>query len=407
MVAGLLTMAATFTVLLVVRSTPWLTWLNLLAALLLMTVAFAVRPDDEGFGPASGRVSRMIPVVGLAARAPALLVAAAANEASVVSVDRGAVRAWMRAAAITTPAVAALVVLLASADALFASFLTVPIDPIGLGRHGFTIVVGSAGALGAMAIMTSDLADEPARDRHLGSGEAGSILAGFIIVETAFVASQAAAIIGGRDYVQSATGLTYSEYARSGFFQLLAAAALALAVIWTVDQLTREAASSARRWVIRLGLTVTLLTIAIVAISIRRLALYEQEFGLTMLRLFTTVFAAWLAIVFVVAAVHLVRQRGSLLVSIATSVIIGLLAMNAANPEAVVARRNLERFSETGQLDVAYLVNELGPDAADVLYEHPSTRVVLCKGPPPEGDPWLSFNLGRQRATEAHARSCP
>ena len=62
-----------------------------------------------------------------------------------------------------------------------------------------------------------------------------------------------------------------------------------------------------------------MLTISIVAISMHRLALYEQQFGLTMLRLFTTVFAAWLAVVFVVAAVHLVRRRGSLLMSIAVS----------------------------------------------------------------------------------------
>jgi MFS family permease len=283
----------------------------------------------------------------------------------------------------------------------------VPADPIGLGRHGFVIAGGSVLALGAIALMISDRSTEPPRTRRLGSIEAGSILVAFAVVEAGFVASQVAAIVGGADYVRSSTGLTYAEYARSGFFQLLAAAALALAVLWIVDHLTRQVAPSSRRRVARFGLGVVVLTISIVAISMHRLALYEQEFGLTMLRLFTTVFAAWLAVVFVVAAVHLVRRRGSLLMSIAVSAFIGLLAMNAANPEAVVARRNLHRFGGTEQLDVAYLVNNLGPDAAAVLYDHPTTRAVLCSRPAPDADPWLTLNVGRRRAAAAHTRTCP
>ena len=171
-----------------------------------------------------------------------MLFTVAVNEISVVSVNRRAVRSWTRAMAMTAPAVAILVILLASADAVFASFLVVPADPIGLGRHGFVIGVGSAVAVGAIALMISDRSTESPPTRRLGSIEAGSILATFAVVEAGFAASQAAAIVGGADYVRSSTGLTYAEYARSGFFQLLAAAALALAVLWIVDHLTRQVA---------------------------------------------------------------------------------------------------------------------------------------------------------------------
>ncbi len=406
-VAGLLASAATLASLLVLRETPWLSSLNLLGTLALMTVAVAVQPGDVGLAPALTRVARATPVIRSAMRAPRLLFGAVVNEASSLTVDRRTVGAWVRAIALTVPTAVVLVALLASADAVFASYVTIPADPVGLGRHGFVIAFGSALALGAVAVKVTRPAEESKRwTGHLGPVEAGSILGTFALVEAAFIASQAAAILGGADYVQDTTGLTYAEYARTGFFQLLAAAGLALVVMWSVDGLTRSAGDSTRRWVTRLGVVVAALTIAIVAVSIRRLALYEDEFGLTMLRLFTTVFAAWLAVVFVVAVLHLVRGRGSLLRSIAVSAVAGLIAMNAINPEAVVARRNIERFAATGRLDVAYLVDDLGPDAADVLYDHPATRAVLCTRPAPEADPWLTLNFGRHRAATAHAEAC-
>ncbi|MTA21497.1 MAG: DUF4173 domain-containing protein, partial [Actinobacteria bacterium] len=39
------------------------------------------------------------------------------------------------------------------------------------------------------------------------------------------------------------------------------------------------------------------------------------------------------------------------------------------NHEAWIARRNIERFASTGTLDIAYLTNELSPDALPAIVE--------------------------------------
>ena len=48
------------------------------------------------------------------------------------------------------------------------------------------------------------------------------------------------AAVGGDGRVQSTTGLTYAEYARSGFFQLLWAAGITLVVLLGIRALTRR-----------------------------------------------------------------------------------------------------------------------------------------------------------------------
>ena len=51
------------------------------------------------------------------------------------------------------------------------------------------------------------------------------------VLFAAFVVLQLAALFGGDEHVLRTAGLTYAEYAREGFAQLMAVAALTLAMI--------------------------------------------------------------------------------------------------------------------------------------------------------------------------------
>ena len=67
-----------------------------------------------------------------------------------------------------------------------------------------------------------------------------------------FVAVQLAVLFGGDGYVRATAALTYAEYARSGFAQLVAVAALTLAVaalaFWVSDPDRRIAAHNVERF---------------------------------------------------------------------------------------------------------------------------------------------------------------
>ena len=67
-------------------------------------------------------------------------------------------------------------------------------------------------------------------------------LAPVLLVDAVFVvflAAQAAAVFGGHDYVQHATGLTYAEYVHQGFAQLTVATVLTLLVVWAAARKAR------------------------------------------------------------------------------------------------------------------------------------------------------------------------
>ena len=52
----------------------------------------------------------------------------------------------------------------------------------------------------------------------------------------AFIAAQARALVGGRDYIEASTGLTYADYVHQGFGQLTLATALTVLVVWVASR---------------------------------------------------------------------------------------------------------------------------------------------------------------------------
>jgi Domain of unknown function (DUF4173) len=220
-----------------------------------------------------------------------------------------------------------------------------------------------------------------------------------------FVGVQFAVLFGGRDHVLETAGLTYAEYARSGFWQLLGAAALTLVVVAAALAVTHV--PTRRDMMLRRALLGLLcaMTIVILASSVRRLELYADEFGLTRLRITTVTFAFWLAGVFavVLAAGVAAKVRRRLAPTLLVGTAASLLAFSLANPDALIAERNVERWRETGRIDVVYL-QSLSADAAPALVGLPGDlgRAALAPlaGRLTEDEPWSSFNLARARARD-------
>jgi len=75
-----------------------------------------------------------------------------------------------------------------------------------------------------------------------------SVLLGLLdLLFTAFVVVQVRYFFGGSALVHATTGLTYAEYARSGFFALLAVAALVLPFLLMAHWLLRPDNAAGQR----------------------------------------------------------------------------------------------------------------------------------------------------------------
>ena len=248
------------------------------------------------------------------------------------------------------------------------------------------------------------------------------VLGGLVLLFSAFAGAQVVALAGGAEKVLRTEGLTYAEYARSGFFQLLAVAALTLCTLMTVRAATRLEQAAARRFVV-LAEAAVVLTLVVVVSALQRLYLYEQAYGLTMLRLYSQVFAVWIALVFALLGLSMAgvgRERQWFLPAACGAGLVLLLGLNLANPEAVVVTRDLDRARAGLEVDPGYLL-ELTSGSTDAV---PTLMANLSALAPPEralvvrdlacssdldGHGWTEANLSRQRAEKVRPPydTCP
>lgn len=393
---------------LVIRDSPWLVPFNLLAGLALIIVAAAMREEPHAFGRAVARLLRPSALAHPLVRGPELV----ARSLHATGADHeGSLRQLTRlglGVLVALPVVGVLLALLATSDALFRSWLTSPIGVTDTIGHIMLILFGAAffvipATHGAWRRTRS----VPAPNLWLGSAESAIVLAGIAAVYLAFVASQVIAVAAGADYVERSTGLTYSEYARAGFFQLVAAAVVALCVLLLLARYRRPGPAERQRHLRLLETTTIVLILVSVGVAIRRLTLYEAAQGLTMLRLTTMVFASFIGFVFVVVGLHLAgRLRPHPTGVITVGALVVLLGLDLLNPEAVVANRNISRFGGTALFDVDYHVGQLGADAIPAMLTDPQIAAALCARQPEIDDRAVVFNHGRSEAAAALRAAC-
>lgn len=202
------------------------------------------------------------------------------------------------------------------------------------------------------------------RTLRLGNVEAAIVLGSVTFLFTTFIIVQIAYLFGGLDTITN-QGFTYAEYARRGFFELIAVAVLSFALMLALDKSLTPKPDRHATW-FRLLTCVLVSEVAIMMVSaFRRLMLYEEAYGFTVLRLFSHAFIVLLAALFGLLLLKictgLKEHRFAFSMFVCVLVFVGV--MNIINPDAFVASRNLNRFNSTKKLDTAYLAS-LSEDAS-------------------------------------------
>src|SRR5215213_4852869 len=146
--------------------------------------------------------------------------------------------------------------------------------------------------------------------------------------------------------------------------------------------------------------------------ALQRMYLYQQEFGLTELRLYTTIFMVWISVVllwFVLTVLCARRDRfafGAFLAGFAA-----IFAINVMYPEALIASTNIDRMEDGKRFD-AYYLTTLSAGAVPVLGEalpeigdaslwkdYTVEQAVVDRWDSRQAD-WRTWNLGRSRARQ-------
>lgn len=257
-------------------------------------------------------------------------------------------------------------------------------------------------------------ASEPARRFFsLGITEIGIVLGLLNALFFSFVLVQMRYLFGGGAHVVSSAGLTYAEYARRGFFELVWVAALALPMLLAAHWLLRKDNPAHERIFRALAGTLVALLFVVMLSAIQRMRLYQSEYGLTELRLYTTAFMLWLGIVFVWFVITILtnrarREQFAFGAVIAAFVIIA--GLHFINPDALIVRTNAGRVASHRSFDDDYAVT-LSADAVPALVEAlPSmdergrcdvARRLLEEWPPAERADWRTWSVSRLQAWQA------
>ena len=339
---------------------------------------------------------------------------------------RGVVRGLIFA----LPLVLIFVGLFAAADAVFQNLVTNALDlrldaTDWVARFVFAVIAGwfFAGALAAGWLNRDRFlppATEAVTERHrpLGSVEALTVLVVLNALFAVFVVIQAAYLFPGADPL-AASGLTYAEYARRGFFELVAVAVVSGAVIVALDGLVDRATLAFR--VASAGLA--LMTGIVLISAAVRLAIYQGIYGWTELRFYVLAAIVMLAVGVVATLVAIaIRRVGAVPKVLLAAGFVIALACNVIGPQAFVTAQNIDRAAnpalvpadgQTG-LDTDYL-SSLSADMVPTLinsldrlpeYERAQVDAVLRWKAwelrhDTAGSQWQSWNLSRQSALDA------
>ena len=316
----------------------------------------------------------------------------------------------IRGILITVPVILFFAALFAGADPVFhkvfSTFFNLRLPSP---EHPYVIIVVFAvvcGALGYSFSKESSVKSAAAAPkRPMGHIETsillGSVNALFII----FIALQATYFFGGAINIVNDT-FTYAEYARRGFFELIAISAFTYLLMLGTEKLIERDAEHHSKAFKYLSTALVVQGMVLMVFAFDRLSLYESAFGFTTLRLYSHAFIALLAVVylFLLYKIFIDTRENTFSLRTFFAIVVFVAGMNLLNPDAFIAQKNLERFNTTGKIDFDYL-SGLSSDAAPVLLtifkkgdaieRSPLGRALYDRSVAEQG-PWQSWNQSRE-----------
>lgn len=168
--------------------------------------------------------------------------------------------------------------------------------------------------------------------------------------------------------VNSTTIVNYAQYARTGFFQLMAVSIINFIVILVVKNNKQEISNKKKRYAKIMNVLLAIFTIIILISSIIRMNLYEREYGYTFLRLMVYVIQITELILIIPTIVYIIKEKFPILKWYMIITISMYIVVNFVNIDYIIAKGNIDRYFEAkekknNRIDFSYIEQKTGTDA--------------------------------------------
>lgn len=274
------------------------------------------------------------------------------------------------------PVLCLVLLLLISADAVFESLFTELIDVLRELEPGRamrkilrTAVLGLM-LFSALYFLTLP-AKEPRPRKEASRVSALPFITALTLLDAVyavFVVIQFAFLFGGRETAAMSGG--YAEYARTGFFQLVAVSAINLAAV-LIPSVFAEGQGRGGSVLRVLGCVLLAFTVVILVSAAYRMGLYISVFGLSILRALTLLGIVFIAVLLVAAAVKLFVPRMSFWNVFLASGLCLWLVFSYSNVDARIAQYNVEGYisGRLERIDLEYLSQVISPESLPYVRE--------------------------------------
>lgn len=158
------------------------------------------------------------------------------------------------------------------------------------------------------------------------------------------------------------TGMTYSSYARKGFFELTVISLMVIGLVAILNYLSR---GKLNKWLMSIVLTSTLI---IAYSAIFRMNLYIEAYGFTWLRIVSLSFIYLQMIIILITLISLWKVIPYKII-IATLYLVAYVTLNFINVDALIIEGNVSRYYNGYELDTEYF-KYMSHDADQTLLKY-------------------------------------
>ncbi len=273
---------------------------------------------------------------------------------------------------IALPCALLLIIVLSSADMVFSVKTEIFLNEIFEYINFHTIFIGICGiAVGlylfGVICCVHASSDKPRKikDSHI-KGDLiiiNILLFVILFVYTLFVIIQFKYLFAGSVLPE---GLTYTEYARKGFFELLALTGINIAIILSVIKLTKCYKGKWNTFTKILCHYLCAVTIILLVSSFYRMWLYTNDDGLTRLRFFVMGFLLFEAIGLIITFFYIAKQKINITLIYICLALIYYTILNIIPTDNIIAKNQIKKYLSGEREDISYVFT-LSADAAPAM----------------------------------------
>ncbi|MBE6053364.1 MAG: DUF4173 domain-containing protein, partial [Clostridium sartagoforme] len=274
---------------------------------------------------------------------------------------------------ISIPLVIVLLMLLSGADEVFAYYLSNIWEYINI-KNLYDFVIRAIIAIGVMFLvygLNYTLSSTKVKkinnknfNKSFNATTIITILASIILIYIVFTQIQVSYLYLNK---KLPVGVTFSEYARKGFFQLVFLVVINLIMIMSIKVKTIVNSPKANNILNAAYSIITVLTINMGVAAIYKMNLYIGEFGYTRLRILVQAFTVFLCISLLFLLLFIWKEK-NLFKPIAITAMVIYLGLNYANIDNFIAKENIKLINQREEIDLWYL-STLSLDAKDAINE--------------------------------------